>query len=168
MTNRTKELAHYIIFRREPAEVGRTKLAKILWAADIMMYRRHGRSVSGADGFVKLQHGPVPIGFFEVIDSLLAEGKIVARDTPTPVAYRKEYLWLVEPDVSNFSGEEIAIIEEAADYICKNHTATSISNASHDALWDETAAGGHIDLRAAATIPGEITPEILAWAEADA
>ena len=165
MSDRIESMAHYVIFRRDPAELGKTKLAKILVAADTMMYRLFGQTVSGFDHAVKRQHGPVPANFFQAIENLKVAGKIIERSVPTPVGDRKEYIWTAEPDLTGFTGQEIAIVEEAAEWICRNFTATSVSNATHDALWDETPLGEEVPFSALATYPGEITPEILAWAE---
>lgn len=164
MNRKLQAIAHYVIFRRDPGELGRTKLAKILLLADIMMYRSHGRTISGQVSAEKRQHGPIPWEFFDVLDDLKRQGKILERRTQTPLAPRIEYLWVKEPDLQAFTGEEVAIIEDAAEWISKNFTASGISEATHDALWDETPLGEEIPMEALATYPGEITPEIMAWA----
>lgn len=165
MDERLQALAHYVIYRRHPSELGKTKLAKAIVAADVMMYRRSGKTVSGANSVIKMQHGPVPVRFFEAIAALKNAGKVVERLTPTPAGTRKEYIWLQEPDIGAFTGDEISTLERAADHICRNFTAVGISEATHDALWEETPIGQAIPIEAIATFPGEITPEIMAWAE---
>jgi hypothetical protein len=35
---------HYVIARCDPAKLGATKLNKVLWFADVIYYRRHGRT----------------------------------------------------------------------------------------------------------------------------
>ena len=68
------------------------------------------------------------------------------------------------PDISNLSADEISIVDSVAELICSEHTAKSISDETHDALWEETPFGDDVPIGAAAMIPGEITPEDLDWA----
>src|SRR5215472_16282674 len=75
-TNRLAALAHYVIWRCNPADLGAVKLYKILWFADLEYYRRTGRSITGATSYTKLQHGQVPKGGRQAITTLEHEGKI--------------------------------------------------------------------------------------------
>ncbi len=166
MGTRMAQIAHYVIFSRNHQELGKTKLAKILWSADLMMYRLHGKTVTGSTHAIKLQFGPVPKDFFEAIKQLKRDGKIVERETPTLAGQRIEYIWISEPDLTGLTAEDVATVDRVAEWICKNHTAASISEATHDALWEEVRIGGDISIKAAAAFPGEITPSIMEWAEA--
>src|SRR5215831_1677028 len=74
--NRLAALAHYVIWRCNPAELGTVKLNKILWFADLEYYRRTGHTITGATAYTKLPHGPVAKGILEALDGLEAEDKI--------------------------------------------------------------------------------------------
>ena len=52
-------VTHYVIKRCDPAKLGATKLNKVLWFADVIYYRRHGRTITASDNYVKQQFGPV-------------------------------------------------------------------------------------------------------------
>ena len=68
------------------------------------------------------------------------------------------------PEVSIDLHLSDATVDMIADMICRKHTAVSISEITHDALWDETEIGADMPIGAAAIIPGEVTPEDMAWA----
>src|SRR6266540_3373874 len=80
--NRLAALAHYIIWKCDPAVLGAVKLNKILWFADLEYYRRTSRTITGATEYTKLQHGPVPKGILRALEALEAEDKI-AKSTET-------------------------------------------------------------------------------------
>jgi hypothetical protein len=165
-TERLERLIHYVITRCDPSQLGATKLAKILWYSDVFFYRQHGRSINGLSAYRKMERGPVPHTFLPTLDRLKRENKIHERSAPTPVGPRREFVWLTEANVAGFAGDEIAMVDQVAEIVCGRHTATSISGLSHDALWDEVPLGGDIPISAASAMPGEVTPEVIAWAEA--
>lgn len=163
--DRLPSVTHYVIARCDPAKLGATKLNKILWFSDVLYYRRHGRTITGADNYVKQQFGPVQKNMLGVLDELKRDGKIVERTSDTPLGFRREYVWLKEPDLTTFTAEEIDVLIEVMDWICNDETAKSVSEKSHDALWDETEIGESMPVRAGAVVPAEITPEAVEWAK---
>lgn len=163
-TDRTRLAAHYVIARAQPDRLGATKLNKVLWFADLASYRRTGRTITGQWSYEKRQFGPVPNGIFRELQRLETEGVIVTRRTPTPTGERKEFIWLARPQVSVFSAEEIDILNEAIGWVCDMHTAASISDATHDALWDEIEVGDQIPIGAASITPEPVTSDDIEWA----
>ena len=164
--NRLKDTAHYVIARSAPDKLGAVKLNKVLWYADVFFYRRHGKTITGADTYIKRQFGPVPQNIVPTLRALEEEQKVFSRKVDTPAGTRQEYLWLKRPDIQAFEPEEIDVLHEVIDWICENETAHSISNKTHDALWEETEIGEPMSIRAAAVEPAEITPDAMQWARA--
>jgi hypothetical protein len=164
-TNRLAALAHYVIWKCDPADLGATKLNKILWFADLEHYRRTGRSITGASAYTKLPHGPVPKGITHALGALEDEHKI-AQSGETHYGYPKTmFLALARPDLSPFAADEIAIVDMVAELICHDHTAASISQLSHDALWEETEVGADMAIGAGAVVAGDATADDIAWAQ---
>jgi hypothetical protein len=162
--NRLAALAHYVIWKCDPASLGRTKLNKILWFADVDHYRRTGKTITGATTYTKLQHGPVPKGIVDALEALKQEGK-VSESTANHYGYPKAmFLSLVRPTLAAFDADEIATVDMVAEIICRKYTAASISRLTHDAFWDESEIGEDMEIGAGAVIPGEATPEDIAWA----
>lgn len=76
------------------------------------------------------------------------------------------HLFLKQPDVSVFSPEEVDILNEAIDWVCNDHTANSISDLTHDALWEQAEMGEQIPIGAATVEEDDIQPEDIEWAAA--
>jgi antitoxin SocA-like protein len=166
MTNdRLTPTTHYVIARSPPDKLGAVKLNKVLWYADLTAYRRTGRTITGSETYIKRQYGPVPDGIIPTISRLENEQKIFVRTIETPAGPRREFLWLKQPDVKSFSSDEIDVLNEVMDWICNDESAKSISEKTHDILWEETEIGGRMSVKAGAIVPAEITPEAIAWAE---
>lgn len=164
--NRLATLAHYVIWRCDPADLGATKLNKVLWFADLESYRLTGRTITGAKSYQKRQYGPVPKGIMETLESLKSSAKISTSSENYFGFAKTMFMSLERPDISQLSAEEVAIVDMIAEAICRDHTAKSILDISHDALWEEIPLGGELPIGAAAMSPGEITPEDVEWAEA--
>jgi hypothetical protein len=162
---RLSTTTHYVITHCPPEMLGATKLNKVLWYADVIFYRLHGRSITGEEAYEKRQYGPVPKNINTVLRSLQAAGKIKERAGPTPVGTRREFVWLEPPALEKFLPEEIDVLRDVMQQVCDGHSAASISDLTHDALWDETEIGQDMSIRAAAVLPGEITPDAIKWAK---
>ena len=73
---------------------------------------------------------------------------------------------MVEPDTSSLSKEEMEIMTYLIEEICEHHTANSISEATHNIIWEAAIEGEEIPLEATlAAIPGEITNKHTTWAD---
>ena len=163
-TNRLAALAHYVIWRCDPADLGAVKLYKILWFADLEHYRRTGRTITGATAYTKLQFGPVPKGIMQALETLEHEEKIAKSSENYYGRPKTMFLARSRPDLHPFDGDEIAIVDMIADAICRNYAAASISELTHDALWAEIEIGDDMPIGAASVIGGEVTPDDLDWA----
>jgi hypothetical protein len=162
--NRLAALAHYVIWRSDPASLGSVKLYKILWFADLEHYRHTGKTITGATAYTKRQYGPVPKGGMQALDTLEHEGKIATAKENYYGFPKTMFLARERPDLQAFEAEEIAVVDMIADIILQKHTAASISELTHDALWAETEIGADMSVGAAAVLAGEITPDDIEWA----
>jgi Protein of unknown function (DUF4065) len=159
------DLVHYICWRCEdPRQLGATKLHKIAWFIDTYTYRRVGQSLTG-ETYIKRQFGPTARAMLPTLAQLSAEGKIAERPRQSPYDPR-EFHSLRDPDTSRFSAEDIAIIDAVIADVCAKFSATSISEYSHDQIWEAAEIGEEIPLYAVlAGIPAEVTDEDMAWAD---
>ncbi|MCW4462215.1 Panacea domain-containing protein [Sphingomonas sp. BT-65] len=162
--DRTEAVAHYIIARADPNKLGAVKLNKVMWFADLEAYRRLGRTVTGQASYEKRQHGPVPNNIVRSIRRLEQSDKIATREVPTFGGTRREHVWLQKPDLSTFSADEVDILNEAIDWVCELHTARSISELSHDKLWENAEIGEQIPVGAAVVVPDDLDGTDIAWA----
>lgn len=162
--DRTEAVAHYIIARSQPDKLGAVKLNKVMWFADLESYRRCGHTITGQLSYQKQARGPVPNNIVRALNRLRDDDKIFTREVPVAGFMRREHLWLAQPDVSVFTPEEVDILNEAIDWVCNDHTARSISELSHDALWEEAELGEQIPIGAAAVAPDDLCGDDMQWA----
>jgi hypothetical protein len=160
-----KHLVQYVCWRcDDPAELGATKLNKVLWRADTQAYYLRGESITGAR-YVKRQFGPVPSAMVQTLRDLESEGALAIREEDYFGNAKKEFFALKRPDLSLFSAEEISLVDQSIEYVCRRHTARSISAETHDDIWNLAKIGEEIPYYTVfASRLGEVTEDDIAWA----
>ena len=169
--DKLRALVHYVCYRApSPERLGKTKLNKILYYSDIEAYVALGGPITG-ETYVKHQYGPVSQHIDEVLEELEKERLIAIAEASGYHVYsgqpymQWQYVSLRRPDISRFKAEEVAIVEENIDAICLNHTARSISKASHGLAWQSARIGEELPYYTVFShFVREITPEDLQWA----
>lgn len=161
-----ERLVHYVCQKAHNPEIlGATKLNKILWLADMYAYMHWGNPITG-ERYIKRQYGPVPEHILSALDALKAKGAIVWRDADYYGRQKREYVALCPSDVTEFSAEEISLVDEVFNYICHNHTARSISDMSHNVIWKIANIGEAIPYETVFAVhQGEIDEVDIAWAK---
>jgi hypothetical protein len=164
-SNKFKSLVHYVCWRcsDEPSKLGAVKLNKILWLADFTRYYATGQSITGAR-YVKRQFGPVPSYINSALRDLEAEGVLSVREAQFHGYEKAEYQVHRKPDSTVFQGEELEIANRAIDFVCNANTAKSISEMSHDHIWQAAQEGEPIPYYTIFATPGEITEDEREWA----
>lgn len=139
-----KRLVHYIAWKAGKRDwFGATKLNKVLWFADARLYVLRGRPVTG-ETYIREKYGPVPRHILSVRLELEKEGKVKSfkgNDLTRLVAS-------APPDTSVFTQEELKTVDWWIDHIDKDHTATSISDETHDYAWEIAGMGEELPLYA--------------------
>ncbi len=156
--------AHLVIARLRPEDLGATKLNKILWAADCEYYRRHGKSLTGEEEYVRRDNGPCPLNIERVIDTLKRDGAIAESLQPIISYARREFTALKEPDIDQFEPEEVDILLTVALEFTRL-TAKQASDDSHDDLWLATATNARMSVAAGSVRLVSPTPEVMEWAK---
>ena len=160
-----KNLVLYICTKCEPKELGSTKLNKVLWYADTSAYTYRGTPITG-ETYVKRQYGPVPKHILSILTDLEESKQIVTRNVDYFGHDKKEFFALKKPDLSEFTGEEVSLIDTMIEIICRENTAKAISDASHDRIWELADIGEEIPYHAVlASHDGEIDDEDVKWAK---
>lgn len=108
-----KHLALYIASRSEDdPRFGRVKFNKLLFYADFIHYVKTGRSITGFT-YIKMEFGPCPEGFNEIEAEMDRANQLKLKQSMYEGYIQRRPVALVLPDLSGFSGEEIATAEEA-------------------------------------------------------
>ncbi|HUH84233.1 MAG TPA: Panacea domain-containing protein [Stellaceae bacterium] len=157
---------HYICWKcQDPTKLGATKLNKVLWLSDAHAFMVVGQPITEAK-YVKQQFGPVPGAILPTLRELQREAKIAVRDVEYFGRPKREFFALQRPDISMFTADDISLVDAAIDFVCENHTAASISEATHTEIWKLAEIGEEMPLRAVlAANLAEITDADVRWAE---
>jgi len=161
-----KNLVHYICYycEDEPAKLGATKLNKILWLSDVFSYVRTGCPIT-EERYIKLPYGPAPQTIDDALKSLQQEQHILVRNRayPQPTLF----IALDKPKLSGFSAEQISLVDSIINWVVNEHSATSISQFSHDFdAWQVASLGEEIPHYAVfSSFPGAIAQQDINWAK---
>jgi len=140
-----KTIVHYICHAAEKDALGATKLNKILWYADSISYLETGIPLTG-ETYIKKDFGPIPRHILNILDELDSCDH-VKRERSDYYQYKKTtYNCKQQPDLSCMREEETDLINVLIDFICKEHTAKSISESTHDRIWEIAEQGEEIPL----------------------
>lgn len=125
-----RELLLYVASRCEDdPHFGAIKLNKILFLADFFAYAQTGKPISGA-AYEALEFGPAPQLLSPIRDDMVDKKDIVVRRRPRFGYSQHRVIPLRDPDLSMFSGAEIAIVETVID-ACHDDTGRDLSELTH-------------------------------------
>jgi hypothetical protein len=136
-----RELILYIARESEQDEhFGATKLNKILFYSDFWAYRKLGHSITGQQ-YQKLGKGPAPRRLLPNVRKMEDHGDCVVAEREYFGRTQKVLLARREPDLSLFSGTEIAIVRDIIERL-RNFNATDVSELSHQFIGWKLAEEG--------------------------
>lgn len=154
---RVKELIIYILNKCEsdPA-FGATKLNKILFHSDFRSFETFEKPITG-EKYQRLEYGPAPVAMVPVLEEMVEQKIIIPRDNLFHGRQQKRYLATRSADLSLFSGQDIAIID---DVIQKQwgKTGVEVSEETHGIQWATHYNGDLIAYETAFLSDEPITP----------
>ena len=115
---------------------GKVKLAKILYFADFSSYRRFGEPITGTS-YIKMQYGPVPRVFWDLLEEMEARGDIFVRQEPYYTHDQHRVIAKRDADLTGFTGRDIALVDKIIQDFW-GRTATEVSELSHGMAWKVT------------------------------
>ena len=137
-----KAMVLYVVNRVDrPADLGAVKLHKVLWFTDLAFMYTSGKTVCG-ETFLKRPRGPWGSHVDKAIKLLEKEGRLVERQGSLAGFRQRQFFALAESDLTRFSATEISLIEQVLSVVCYSHTASSVSELTHDDLWERTPENG--------------------------
>ncbi len=167
-TTSDKKLAELILYISDRSELdpyfGATKLNKILFFSELSYFAKHERGITEQE-YIKRDYGPVPRDMATVQKKLVDEGALVIKETDRDGYKQKKPIALREPDLSHFSAEEIDMVDRVMAKL-RDHTATDVSELSHQMLgWELAKFGQIIPLYTVFFKRREATPADNEWAK---
>lgn len=97
-------------FAVQCSDLFKTKLAKLLWIADFLHFRRHRVSITGLT-YVRLPHGPVPDRYSLLLGALEQIEAIELREQAAGQFVGEVVRALAEPDLSDLTTSERDTLE---------------------------------------------------------
>jgi hypothetical protein len=139
--NRFRELILYVARETESdPRCGKTKLYKILFYADFWAFSKLGHSITGEE-YQKLKNGPAPRQALPVLNAMIRDRHCAWAERDYFGKRQQKLLALREPDLSQFSGEEIAIVQDVIRMLW-SLDASAVSDLSHRFMGWQLAAEG--------------------------
>lgn len=143
-----KDAMHYAIAKAGAHQgFGAIKLYKILWFSDARMFQTRGKPITGAD-YIRKQFGPVPKLAMPIRDELAREGRVKSWKAASGKIEQWCFRSLTPPNLNRFSAEEKQTLDYWISHIDEKHTATSISEESHDYGWEIAGMGEVLPMHA--------------------
>lgn len=167
--DRQKFLAvvHHICARQKPSDLGRVKLHKALYFADMLHFLEFGRPLTGVD-YIKQQFGPAARHLTWAIRELRNKGRLQVTERQFFGLPKTDFVAIAGSDLHPLSEHERHLLDEVSDFVCA-HKAKEISEISHNAAWEAVDYGEIIPYYSAyALVPSEVTDEDVAWAKSEA
>jgi hypothetical protein len=125
-----KELILYLAKKSEDdPKYGMTKLNKLLYFSDFFAYARTGKSITGSQ-YQRLGKGPCLRAMLPVRNEMLAADECAMQKAQYFGHQQDRLLALRDPDLSIFTGEEIAIVNEVLAGL-REHNAREASDFTH-------------------------------------
>lgn len=127
-----RELILYISQRcaNDPT-FGAIKLNKTLCFSDFFFYGYKQRGITGVE-YQKLPNGPAPRRLLPVRQEMMDSGELVIQEVPLQSGFvQKRPVNLRAPDLSVFTGEEIALVDSVIDSL-REVNAEATSEMSHN------------------------------------
>lgn len=163
-----KDLIHYIVNKcsDDPSRLGAVKLNKVMYFCDFGKFYDQGEPMTGAE-YVRQRQGPVLHQMLPLLDELRNEGR-VSQIRKVQYGFPKvDYSSDAPVSLVRFSADEISMIDRTIDIICDGHTARSISDATHDEVWNLAENGEQLPYELAFSIHfGEVSDEAVSRAQA--
>lgn len=128
--------------------LGAVKLNKVLYFLDMISFAKSGKSVTGST-YVKRPFGPTCLQILPAIRDMEKEGFLRVSDVDYFGLQKKEYVALANPPADVLSNEEVSLLHEVVDFVCKRNSAKSISEFSHKLPWEMAEFGKEIPYRSA-------------------
>jgi len=162
---KTKAVILYACDQCAEDDLGAVKLHKVLYYLDMLRYVHVGASVTGGR-YRKRPFGPTNDRLVGLLSEMQNEGAIRIESTPYHGYVKKEYHPLQAPDLDRLSFDELALLDHVIDFVCRQNSAKSISDYSHNAAWEMADFGDEMPYRTAYLLyPNEVSSEAFDWAE---
>lgn len=138
----------YFAKHLNPYQLGKTKLAKLLYYLDFISYRDREKNVTGTL-YYKQEFGPLAKDLTEMISSLVAENKLELKRVAinSEEKQRDEFHVLKDPDLNVFDNYEQSLLRKLSNKYANVGTNTIVSKSHLEAPWVKAKNGTRLDYK---------------------
>ncbi len=163
-----KSVVHYVCATCEPSQLGAVKLNKVLYFSDMVHFATRGVPITGA-AYRKRQFGPATNQLLPVLRELYEFGAIDIEEVDYFGYLKKQYTSCRPPNTARLNADEKALLDDAIDFVCRNNTAKTISEFSHNRAWEIAEPGAELPYHSAFLMfPVQVSQEAFEWAANEA
>lgn len=142
-----------------PSDMGAVKLNKVLYFVDMIHYAHFRQAVTGAT-YRKRPNGPTTDQLLFVLREMQHDGHVKIDDVEYHGYWKKQYTPLTPEPLGLLNDEEQALVDDVVDFVCRQNSAKTISEYSHQMPWEMAGDGGVIPYSTAMLLlPTQVSPE---------
>lgn len=163
------DVVHFIchLCRQNPAELGKVKLHKALYFADMVTYLETGRPLTGVE-YQKQTFGPVARHLAWALDELQKSGRLRVEERNYFGYPKLDFISAAKPGKERLTEHDRKLLGDIVDFVCAK-SAREISEFSHNEAWRLAKLGERIPYYSAlALVPSEVTDADREWADREA
>ncbi|MBZ9604004.1 Panacea domain-containing protein [Phyllobacterium chamaecytisi] len=158
----------HVVSACRPDRLGAVKLHKVLYYSDMVTFLDTGSPITGA-AYRKRPFGPTCDAVLPLLNELASDGTIQVENVEYHGFLKKQFKLNTPVETNQLSQDEISTLDEMIDFVCNNNSAKTISEFSHDIVWQMVEFGEIIPYHNAINlIPNIPSPEAMQWAEIEA
>jgi Antitoxin SocA-like, Panacea domain len=133
----------------------------------MLHYAHVGTPITGAT-YRKRAPGPTCDQLLSTLRDLDREGALAVRDADYFGFRKKEYVPLREPEIERLSDSELSLLDDVIEFVCRNNTAKTISDYSHNRAWEMAEFGDVLPYHSVFLLfPTQVSPEAMEWASGE-
>ena len=158
---------HFICARQAPSDLGKFKLHKALFVAELLNFLETGQPLCGAE-YVRQQPGAVARQLSWAVGELERAGKLRVEERVFAGFPKTDFISTMAPNGGALADGERQLLAEVSDFIC-GRGAHELSELNYEAALALAAPGEPIPYWSAfALVPCEVTDGDVEWAKAEA
>jgi hypothetical protein len=150
-----------------PSELGAVKLHKVLYFADMLHYAHVGSPITGST-YRKRALGPTCDQLLSTIADLVRERRLEVCEVDYFGFSKKEFVPLAQAETERLNESEISLLNEVIEFACRNNTAKTISEFSHNRAWELAEFGDILPYHSVFHLfPTEVSQGAMEWASSE-
>ena len=132
-------------------QLGKTKLAKLLYYLDFISYREKGDSVTGTE-YYKQDYGPLAKDLPEMISELVEKNDLEVERLEINEKQRHKFKALSDIEESVFDEDELILLRKLKNYYADWSTSEMVAKSHLEAPWVQAEEGGKLSYELAVDV----------------